>query len=134
VDEATRRRIAALYDEWARGDFSSTDWAHPEIEFVSADGTTPGTWRGLEETRAGWREVLNAWDDFRTQAVEFREIADDCLLVLTDNTGRGKVSGFELGDTATRGANVLHLRDGKVVKLVAYWNRDQALADLGLDA
>jgi hypothetical protein len=28
---------------WGRGDFSSSEWAHSEIEFVRADGPSPGS-------------------------------------------------------------------------------------------
>ena len=32
-----------------------------------------------------------------------------------------------------RGASLMEMREGKVTKLVLYWDRDHALADLGLE-
>ena len=125
-------RVRGVYAEWARGDFSSSDWAHPEIELVIADGPAPGSWRGHEGMREGWRDMLSMWDDFRAVAEGFRELDDGRMLVLMRNTGRAKSSGLELADVQTRGANVVALRDGKVGRLVAYFSRDRALADLGI--
>jgi len=48
------------------------------------------------------------------------------------STGRGKTSGLELGQLWTRGAGLFHIRGGNVMKVVVYWDREQAFADLGL--
>jgi ketosteroid isomerase-like protein len=63
---------------------------------------------------------------------EFIPIDRERVLVLTSNTGRGKTSAFEVGELGTRSANLFHIRDGKVTRLVAYWDRDRALEAVGL--
>jgi hypothetical protein len=47
--------------------------------------------------------------------------------------GRGKTSGADLGRTLTKSANVVHIRDCLVTKLIVYFDRERALADLGLE-
>jgi hypothetical protein len=46
--------------------------------------------------------------------------------------GRGKASEVELGQTRTKGAQLFHLRCGKVTRFVSYLDGARALADLGL--
>jgi hypothetical protein len=41
-------------------------------------------------------------------------------------SGRGKTSGVELGQMRSKGANVFHIRGGKVTKIVAYFDCDRA--------
>jgi ketosteroid isomerase-like protein len=67
--------------------------------------------------------------------VEYRSLDDRRVLVIVHAHGRGKSSGVELNEStraAGGGANLFHIRDGKVVRLDAYFDRRRALADLGL--
>jgi hypothetical protein len=54
------------------------------------------------------------------------------VLVLVRLSGRGKISGLNIVDTGAKGAELWHVHDGEVIRLVLYWYRDQAFADLGL--
>jgi ketosteroid isomerase-like protein len=124
--------VRSIYAEWERGDFSRTDWADPEIEYVFAGGPEPGTRTGLTGMAEGWREWLSAWEDYRVEADEYRELDEGRVLVLSHYSGRGKTSGLEVRQMRTDGATLFHVRDSKVMRFVGYWDRDTALADLGL--
>jgi ketosteroid isomerase-like protein len=124
--------VRSLYADWERGDFSATEWADPEIEYVHADGPARGTWIGLAGMAQGWREWLNAWEDLRIEAPQYRELDDGRVLVLARGSARGKTSGLDTDQMRSEAASVFHLRDGKVTRLIIYWDCDRALADLGL--
>jgi ketosteroid isomerase-like protein len=126
--------VRSIFAAWERGDFSSADWAHPEIEF-DVIGSVPGEARtGLEGMAEGFREFLSAWADYRVEADEYRELNSERVLVLLHATsGRGKTSGVDLEQVRTAGATLLYIQDGKVTRLVIYPYADRALADLGLE-
>jgi hypothetical protein len=125
--------VRSIYVDWERGDFGSVEWAHPEIEYVYADGPEPGHWTGLADMADAWRVRLSAMKDFRFVVDEYREIDDERVLVMVGAKGRFRTSDLSI-DEMGRGAaaHVLYVRAGKVVKLVAYWDGARALADLGL--
>jgi ketosteroid isomerase-like protein len=125
--------VRSIFAAWERGEYNSGDWAHPDIEYVVADGLDPGSWRGLAAIADVTRDRLKAWEDFRFTAVEYRELADERVLVLGHARGRGKKSGLELSQIRGERAHVFHVRDGKVTRLVLYTDSDRALADLGLE-
>jgi len=52
--------VRSISVAWERRDFSSTEWAHPEIEYVIADGPEPGHHTGLVEMAAFWRDFLSS--------------------------------------------------------------------------
>jgi hypothetical protein len=67
-----------------------------------------------------------------TEAEEYRELDDGCVLVLTHQSGPGKASGLEVGQISNRGAFLFHVRDGNVTRHVVYCDRNRAFADLGI--
>src|SRR5438477_6561276 len=102
---------------WERGDFSSTAWAHPQIEFVMADGPEPGAWRGLDGMASAMREALNAWEDARVVTDEYRQLDRDRVLVLVRRSGRGKSSGLEVDRLlGAKGAILIHIGAGTVTR------------------
>jgi ketosteroid isomerase-like protein len=124
--------VRSINAAWERGEYGSVDWAHPEIEFVIADLPGSGSWTGVAGMAEGWRDFLSAWEEHRVEAVEYRELDEERVLVLGHFSARGKTSGLEVGQMRTKGANVFHVRDGMVTRLVIYFDRDHALTDLGL--
>jgi ketosteroid isomerase-like protein len=124
--------VRSIYAANERGDFSSVEWAHPEIELVFADGPAPGSWTGLEATAEAWRDFLSAWEGYHVKADEYRELDEERVLVLTHWSGRGKTSGVEFGQMSAKGGGLFHVRGGKVTKFVLYFDCERALADLGL--
>ena len=124
--------VRPIYAAWERGDFSSAEWAHPDIEFVAADGLEAGSHMGVAQMAETWHTWLSAWEEYRVEVDEYRALDDERILVLMLHCGRGKTSGLDVGQVKRAGANVWHVRDGKVTRLVLYWDRDRALADLGL--
>ena len=124
--------VRAIFADWERGDFGSNEWADPEIEYVSADGPEPFSVTGVSAMAAEWRRVLSDWEEVRTEIEECRELDGERVLALLSWSGRGRGSGFDLADVPWTGANVFHFRNGRVTRFVAYWDRERALADLGL--
>lgn len=124
--------VRSIYSGWERGDFARAAWAHPEIEFILADGPMPGRSNGLAEMAAIAREGLDAWEDARIVPDEYRELDGETVLALDSRHGRDKTSGVELPQVQSLGAHLFRIQHGKVVKLINYSDRQRALAEVGL--
>jgi ketosteroid isomerase-like protein len=134
TDSANLDLARSIFAAWERGDFSSAEWAHPGIEWVLADGPSPGSWTGVSAMTESSRSWISTWQDYRVGAYEYRQLDEDRVLVLFHYGGRGKTSGLELGELQAKGAALLHIQGGKVTRAVHYIDREHALADLGLAA
>jgi ketosteroid isomerase-like protein len=125
--------VRSIFSAWERGDYSSADWADPEIEYTYADGPSPGSSRGLADMAQRARDWLSAWDDFRFEVEEYREVDDERILVFARFSGRGKLSGLELEDMQARSAVwLVEIHERKVARIVRYIDRERGLTELGL--
>jgi ketosteroid isomerase-like protein len=122
--------VRSIYEAWERDDYSSTEWADPDIEFVIGDGPDPGIWRGVAGMVEGWRSYLSNWESYRFEVEEYRELDAERVLALIRIKGPGKASGLDLGQMDARGATLLQVRGGRVFRLGLYLDLDRLLADL----
>src|ERR671937_125340 len=99
-----------------------------------ADGPTPGRWQGVAGLAEVMRDWIDAWQGFRGEAEEYSELDNERVLVLVHMKGRGKTSGLELEHLGAKAATLYQIREGKVTRLVCYFDRDRSLTDFGLQA
>jgi ketosteroid isomerase-like protein len=96
----------------------------PEVEWSS----TEGTFRGLEGVVSSVAEWLEPWEEHLIEAEEFAEAGDQVLAVVR-LTGRGAGSGMEIDQ---RFFQVYAVRNGKIIRMVEFVTRNEALEAAGL--
>jgi ketosteroid isomerase-like protein len=122
--------VQSVYAEWGQGDFSNTPrWADEAIEWARFGGEGAGAWTGREAITQAVGELLSSFDDVRAHADHYEEVDEERVLVLTRWAGRERESGTAV---ELLRANLFRIRDGRVVRLIFYWDRNRAFADLGL--
>jgi ketosteroid isomerase-like protein len=126
--------VRSIFGAWERGDHGSSEWAHPEIEYIWADGLSRGRWKGLE-AMAG---ALGGHGSGRGGISAQRRTATACSMTSacwssTASAGAARQMTVGVGDLMTKGASVWSIKGERVTRLVLYWDRDRALADLGAE-
>src|SRR5687767_15908551 len=94
--------------------------------FVGAMG---GPFRGPEGFIEGWREWLQAWDEFRVENRELIDAGEGKVLVLADTQGRLKGTDTFVPQKA---AALYTVADGRIVAIEHFLDQDQARAAAGL--
>ena len=105
--------------------------AGPNVEWEDAifwSGVTR-TYRGRQELREWFNQVLEPWESLHVEVEEITEAANDGVFYCLFLTGRGKGSGV---DTELRVWAVNWFADGKVSRRRVFRERDEALEAAGL--
>ena len=131
----TARMICSQYEAINRGDFELAElFCAPDVEYVweyvrGLPMDLHDVYRGREGLRqnaAAWNE---AWDDHRNEVQELIDTSGNRIAAVIRVRGRGRTSGLHLDAELTE---IMTLREGLLERLVAYADRSQALADLGI--
>jgi ketosteroid isomerase-like protein len=96
----------------------------PEVEWSPTEGTFHGP-EGVVSSLAEW---LEPWEEHKIEAEEFTEAGEQVLAVI-HLTGRGAGSGMDIDQ---RFFQVYAVRDRKIVRMVEFVRRAEALEAAGL--
>jgi len=122
--EIARRAFAFAVQ--GRADASAAlDDFDPDVVLSSVE---QGTSRGRDAVRRNFERWASAWKDVEATAEEFVD-AGDRVLITAYFRGRGRGSGVEVD---ARFYDVYTLRDGRIVRVDEFTDRDDALEAAGL--
>ncbi len=127
--------VRKLFEAAARHDSEAVLALYdPDIEFDTSrtglGGLTQGAiYHGHEGMRRGYREWREGWDSYEEEVEELIDAGEQVITVVTVRA-RGHASGAEV--ELPRRGGVWTLRNGRVVRLVFYPTREEALEAAGL--
>jgi len=123
VDAHQRGDFATVFDaydpaiEWRTGDALHAQWSDFEPVYL-----------GHEGVRMFWRTWFAAWETVDFEYEEFIDAGNQVLSILGQRM-RGRTSGVELEWNSY--AQLWTIRDGKVIRVQFFANRDEALEAAG---
>ena len=128
--EANLEVLKRVYDGWAAGRFEAEASIYdPHLVYVSqASEPNPGPHYGLAAFTSYFQGFLEIWDDFRIEALAYRE-AGDSIVVRVRRTAVGKGSGLPVDDEAF---HVWTFRGPSVIRLEVFEGEGEALDAVGL--
>ncbi len=122
--------VQAAVEAFNRGGVEALrGFAHPEIEFHEPpEQPAPRVARGIDEMIEIWAEFDSAWETHQTEPQEVRVVGEDKVLLVTVEHFVGR-DGMEIDAPF---AGVVTIRDEKVVRWEAFWDRGRALEAVGV--
>jgi len=122
------RRATDAYNRGALEE--AAKWMDPEIEWDMSrvEVPDPDVYRGVDGMLAFHRSWEESWESQDLEPQELIEAGDQVVSVIR-HVGRGKLSGAEVEQ---RFAQLWTVRDGKIVRMEMYPDREDALEAVGL--
>jgi ketosteroid isomerase-like protein len=126
--------VRLVYDAVARRDAATVLAAYdPAVEWDASRLPEAGlegwsVFRGHEGLRRMFREWNEEWENFEDNCEELIDAGARVLSIVT-RRGRGRSSGVEV---EARAVGVWTIREGKIVRVVWFPSRDEALEAVGL--
>jgi ketosteroid isomerase-like protein len=114
--------VLALYDP-------DVEWVGSRHRWTEVLGSTQANWRGHEGLRRWSREYYEIWEYLEDEIEELIDAGEHVVSVVTTRA-RGRGSGVEV--EWKRNAGVWTIREGKIVRVVWFPTREEALEAAGL--
>ena len=116
--------------------FNEVGMAESALRFFAPNGVfeeppeqpAPRVAEGRDAAIRMFGEFDEVWEEHRSETEEIRVIDHERVLVLSIEHFRGR-DGIEIAQPA---GNLFTLRDGKIVRLQSFWERETALKAVGL--
>jgi ketosteroid isomerase-like protein len=122
--------VRRMYEAFHRGDFDGAlGYFHPEVEVDASMRVDEGIGQGRDKVYAMVARWLGAWDEWREEIEEIRDLGTQVLLASTQH-GRAKGSGIEV---ETRYAVLYEIHGDKITRMTIYSEVAEALEAAGLE-
>jgi ketosteroid isomerase-like protein len=123
------RRAVEEFNEFGFDGFSDSDLVTDDIEFHEPpEQPAPRVARGGKEVRELGGAFDSAWEEHRSEPQEIRAVDADRVLLVSIEHFKGR-DGIEVEAPF---AAIFTLRDGKIARWQAFWDKQKALKAAGL--
>jgi ketosteroid isomerase-like protein len=123
--------VRGAVESFNEGTFGSAAFFDAALVFEEPpEQPAPRVARGRDEAVRIFTEFEEAWAEHHSEPEEFRVIDDERVLLLTTEHFRGR-DGIAIDQPC---GTVFTVRNGKIVRMQAFWERANALAAAGVSA
>jgi len=124
------QRLVAAFNEGGMGASATLDFFDLEAVFEEPpEQPGPTVAEGRDAVSRAFVAFDEAWEKHRSEPKEFRVVDDERVLLLSVDHFQGR-DGLEVSQPS---GTLFTLRDGKVARMQAFWNVENALEAAGLN-